>query len=290
MFGYVSAYTPELKLKEFELYRAAYCGVCRSLGKCTGCFSRLTLTWDSVFLFFLRSALTREPFTVRQRRCFVHPLSRRAVAERSPGLDYCACATAILVSGKLRDDKTDEHGAKRLRAALLSPFAAHAKKRADLPVLWERTDRMLSELSALEKEAGASFDAPAELSAQLTAELFAFGLPEGSAEERIARDIGHHLGKLVYAADAADDLREDAKRGRYNPYYALFGTAELGEGEKAVIRDALRLETAAVLRGLDLIDFTGIDGIRAILYNTVCEGVPRRTEKILTGPAGKEDQ
>jgi hypothetical protein len=26
MFGYVKAYIPELKIKEYELYRAGYCG------------------------------------------------------------------------------------------------------------------------------------------------------------------------------------------------------------------------------------------------------------------------
>ena len=290
MFGYVKAYTPELKVKEFELYRAAYCGVCRSMGKCTGCLSRLTLTWDSVFLFFLRSALTRTPFELHKRRCFLHPLSRRAVAEGSPELEYCARATAIMVAGKLKDDRKDERGAKRICASLLSPFSAHAKKRAALPLLAEHAEKLLGELSALEQENTASFDAPADLSARLTAQLFAFGLPDGSAEERIARDVGYHTGKLVYAADAADDLAEDVKKKRYNPYFSLFGTAALGEREKAIIRDALRCETDAIMRDLDLIDFSGIDGIRAILFNVIRYGIPRRTEEILTGnKAGKDD-
>ena len=31
MFGYVRPYKPELKVKEYELFRAAYCGLCWSL-------------------------------------------------------------------------------------------------------------------------------------------------------------------------------------------------------------------------------------------------------------------
>ena len=50
MFGYIRPVTAELKVKEYELYRAVYCGLCRSLGKCTGCASKLTLNYDFVFL------------------------------------------------------------------------------------------------------------------------------------------------------------------------------------------------------------------------------------------------
>ena len=32
MFGYVRIYKPELKIKDYEIYKAAYCSVCRALG------------------------------------------------------------------------------------------------------------------------------------------------------------------------------------------------------------------------------------------------------------------
>jgi hypothetical protein len=31
MFGYVRPYRDELKVKDYELYRAVYCGLCHSL-------------------------------------------------------------------------------------------------------------------------------------------------------------------------------------------------------------------------------------------------------------------
>ena len=33
MFGYIVVHKPELKVREYETYRASYCGLCHSLKK-----------------------------------------------------------------------------------------------------------------------------------------------------------------------------------------------------------------------------------------------------------------
>jgi len=290
MFGYIKAYTPELKLKEYDLYRAAYCGVCRSLGKCTGQCSRLCLTWDSVFMFLLRTALLKEPFEVKKMRCIVHPLKKRNVITVSPQADHAAKASAVLTYYKLKDDSRDERGAKKLIADIALPLAHHAKKRAALPELSATAEELLTGLSRMEKENTASFDAVADISAMLTAELFADGLQANSPEKRIAYDIGYHVGKYIYAADAIDDIYDDVKHGRYNPYAAMFGEKSLSNENVAVISDAVKCEINAVLRALDLIDFSGISGIKAILYNIVSFGMTEKAEELLTALSGKEQK
>ena len=55
MFGYVRTMDSELKVKEHELYKATYCGLCRSMGEVCGGSSRLTLSYDGVFLSLLRT-------------------------------------------------------------------------------------------------------------------------------------------------------------------------------------------------------------------------------------------
>ena len=57
MFGYIQPYIPNLTVGDYEYYRAAYCGLCRSMGKVCGSGSRLTLSYDGVFLALLRTAL-----------------------------------------------------------------------------------------------------------------------------------------------------------------------------------------------------------------------------------------
>ena len=79
MFGYVKPDIPELKVKDNELYKATYCGLCKTMGKCTGCISRLTLNYDFVFLALVRMVLENVKGNVRMRRCMLHPLKKRPV-------------------------------------------------------------------------------------------------------------------------------------------------------------------------------------------------------------------
>ena len=65
MFGYVRPYTPELLVKDNELYRATYCGLCRTMGKTTGKLSKLALSYDFVFLALLRFAVRGEKVEVK---------------------------------------------------------------------------------------------------------------------------------------------------------------------------------------------------------------------------------
>ena len=67
----------------------------------------------------------------------------------------------------------------------------------------------------------------------------------------------------------------------------MLGITKLDDTAKDMIRDALRCETGNVLKALDLIDFEGIEGIKAILYNIAYHGMAKRAEEILYGK--KED-
>ena len=65
MYGYVRTHAPELKVRQQEYYRAVYCGLCRTMGKCTGQCSRMTLSYDFTFFALVRMALTGERIEVR---------------------------------------------------------------------------------------------------------------------------------------------------------------------------------------------------------------------------------
>ena len=77
MLGYVRVKSQELRLREYDCYRALYCGLCKSMGKCTGQCSRMTLSYDFVFLAAVRIALTEEPLQIKKVRCLLHPIRRR---------------------------------------------------------------------------------------------------------------------------------------------------------------------------------------------------------------------
>ena len=49
MFGYVTAYKPELKIKDYEAYKGVYCTLCKEMGKEYGLLSRFLLSYDGAF-------------------------------------------------------------------------------------------------------------------------------------------------------------------------------------------------------------------------------------------------
>ena len=53
MFGYIIAEKSELRIKEYDMYKAVYCSLCKTLGKKYGVISRFTLSYDFTFLGLL---------------------------------------------------------------------------------------------------------------------------------------------------------------------------------------------------------------------------------------------
>ena len=46
MFGYIVMNKPEIKFKDFDLYRSFYCGLCRELKSKYGISGQISLTYD----------------------------------------------------------------------------------------------------------------------------------------------------------------------------------------------------------------------------------------------------
>ena len=296
MFGYVRTMDAELKVKEHELYRATYCGLCRSMGKCTGQCSRMTLNYDFVFLALTRYAISPCKVSFRARRCLAHPFVKRSSMEQNEILDYCSAASAILNYQKVLDDLNDEKGLKKLRAALLFPFVAYSRKKAikkdpALRQLDESISKKLESLSMIEKSEQIGVDIPAACFGDILGEIMSFGLD--GTDARIAFELGKHVGAWIYVADALDDMREDSKKGRYNPLLKLYGGRIPNGDELSMIYDATKNKLFAAESAFDLID-TDDEGIKNILSNILYIGIPKRTADIInsysskTTPKGKD--
>ena len=276
MFGYVREYPPELKLKHHVLYRAVYCGLCKSMGRCTGFCSRVTLSYDGVFLALVRMALEKTKPEIQPERCFLHPFKKHPMLRQNAVLAYSARVSALLVYGKVADDVADTRGAKRMLYRMAQPFAAHFQKKAGLEELRALVQQQLTQLSAYEAEPGDSFDKPADLFGVVCAECFSFGL-EGE-QKLLARTVGSHVGRWIYAADALDDFEKDRKCGTYNPFVRLYGT-ELSESVRKAIADSMKIELVSSGNAFDLMNFEDTD-IRTLLYHIVFEGMHKTTEDL----------
>ncbi len=276
MFGYVREYSPELKVKEYTLYKSVYCGLCKSMGKHCGNCSRLTLSYDMTFLAVFRMALLKTSYEVKKERCMMHPFKKRPVMKANEELEYSAKVSALLSYAKLKDDINDSKGIKRVVYKMLVPFFAYAKKRANAPDLYDKINEKLRALSKLENEKCASVDLPANVFGELTGEIFKYGLSEN--DKKLAQNVGYHTGKWIYACDALDDLKKDLKSGSYNPFLLLF-EEKMPENEVELIKSAFVDELAQIEKALDLVDYAD-DALKAILYNIVYEGMKRKSDSV----------
>lgn len=277
MFGYVKPVKEELLVKEYEFYRAVYCGVCRSMKKCTGALSNVLHSYDSVFLALVRMLyIPDEQIGAEKRRCIAHPMKRKNILKRNDATDYTARAFAILTYYKVKDDISDEGVAKKMATSLLTPIFSSAKNRAAMENIAAAAEEKLSAISKLERARVASVDEPAKLFGELLGAIFAEGL---DGDDRIINyTLGFHLGKFIYAADAAEDYERDRESGSYNPYVVAYDGKQLTKENRETIKCGLLLECKKLEGAVNLLPFGKRATIENIINNVIYLGLPKRIE------------
>lgn len=287
MFGYIRVNRNELRLREYEYYRATYCGLCRSMGKCTGQCSRMSISYDVAFLASVRLLLDDTSTELKRRNCVVHPFRKRAMMEPNDVLCFAANASLILAYEKCRDDVCDERGVRRLKARMRTGALRRGYKKASkaLPELSQCVRAHLTRLDEAERKRAPSVDAVASIFGELLADVFAHGL-EGN-DARLAGKIGYETGRFIYVLDALDDLAEDERRGRFNPFLLTYG-GMMSDEEKRGVRDALVTGLYDLERVFDLLPQRDDPTGREILNNILYLGMPEAIDKVITGH--KEDK
>ena len=192
MFGYVRPAADRLTQEQTDLFRSAYCGLCRTLGRRYALPARMILNYDLAFLAILLAG--GSGFSCARHRCPVHPIRGCPCGEENPALDAAADLSVILTWWQLRPD----------------------------------FDRLvqgcLGELAELERENCPSIDRPADTFARLLA-----GAAEEEPDpvrRRVLAQLLYHLGRWIYLTDAADDLAKDQRSGSYNPLPLRFSVQE----------------------------------------------------------------
>ena len=139
MFGYVVVNKPELKFREFDVYRAYYCGLCHSLSKRHGLSGQLTLSYDMTFLVILLSSLYEPEHNVTSKRCVVHPLRRQNIIS-SEFTDYVADMNVILSYFKCLDDWHDDRSVLKLAYSKLLKKGSIGKNLNNVHATSDSTD------------------------------------------------------------------------------------------------------------------------------------------------------
>ena len=227
MFGYVLPARCELKVRDFETYRAVYCGVCKQLGKSYGVFSRFLLNYDMVLVGLVADALTGEEGCYCVEGCFANPLAKRSTLHTTEGLKLASDGLVMLSWHKLRDNLADERLGKRVLYTLARPFLGRMYKKAATkkPHLAQLMTGQMARQAQLEADECASIDEICEPTALMCAAIFAEAA-QNEEQRRILYRLGLFAGQIVYLLDAAEDFEDDAKKGGYNVFIQQGLTAQ----------------------------------------------------------------
>ena len=290
MFGYVKPERSELLVREYEFYRATYCGICRAMKKYTGVLSNVSLSYDSVLLALVRmNFVEKDAIRAVRRRCIAHPVKPRGMLADNEAIEYTARAFALFTYYKVRDDISDGNFARRAAMRLALPVTGAAKRRSGLSSLSALMKEKLDEITECERKGTESVDIPAGLFGELLGEVFAHGL--SGSDKTVYYSFGYHLGKFIYATDAAEDYEADFKSGSYNPYTLIYKTPILSYENRQNIKCALLLECKKIEAAFNLMPFGNRATVENIVKNIIYLGLPARIaflDKAADGAEKKE--
>lgn len=217
MFGYIKICKPELKVKEYEVYRAVYCSLCKTLGKSYGLLPRLMLNYDFTFLALLNLSMRDGCEGFKAGRCAFNPLKKCSYCNDVAALDMPAAAAVIMTYYKIDDNVNDEHGIKRLGFVLLKfLYSSHFKKAAKkYPVIKEICSEYVGAQKQLEKLGCENLDEAADPTSMALDRIFSL-CSEDDSQKRVLSRLGYCMGRYIYLLDAACDLPRDMEKSEYN--------------------------------------------------------------------------
>lgn len=219
MFGYVKPETPYLYMKDDTLYKALYCGVCKSIGRTCTQSARLSLTYDIAFFSALVHNLANEDVKISPQRCVTHWFKKRPMVEKGDRLtDLSSAVNVELAYYKIKDDILDGNGGK---TKLLFFKGSHKKVLKTHPEISQIIEKNYLDLFTLEKQKCQSIDMISEPFAQMMCQLGEYALKDKFSDG--AKNLFYFLGKWIYLIDALDDYEKDVKEGSYNPLYYAYG-------------------------------------------------------------------
>lgn len=261
MFGFLSASPRLLTEEELSRYKAAYCGLCRTLKKSYGQLSRFTLNYDMTFLVLLLNSLYEPEEASGKNVCIAHPAEKRTWW-KSVYTDYAADMNIALSYLKCLDDWKDD---RKLLALSEAKFLekTYCGIKENYPRQCLAMESSLEALSELEKEGREDADAAAGAFGMLLGEVFIY---RDDIWHDMLYNTGCGLGRYIYLLDAVLDLERDHASGAYNPFKCYYGMSD----NEQRFRDILKLFLGDAVSAFNMLP---IVQDAQILKNILCIGL-----------------
>ncbi len=270
MFGYIRVFEGELKVKEYNHYRNAYCRLCRNIGFFSQ-IARLFLSYDMTFFSLLLDEQGYSDVACednRWTRC--HKLSVNCKkANTDEVYRYTAAASVVLIYEKVIDDIKDGNRLAHFVRVLLS---RGYRKAAELfPDTANKTRKAMEKYYALENEKSDAFSLAEEFGNVMSDLASTVDFVEDDAIKQIFEKVFNRVGAAVYLIDAIDDISKDKKSGNYNPILQL--------GEDRAVAQSKALEYLGEAERL--IELLPYRSSIPIIRNIIHYGMPFQLNKAL---------
>ncbi|MEI6100703.1 MAG: DUF5685 family protein [Eubacteriales bacterium] len=273
MFGYIHPRKCELRVHEYETYKAYYCGLCKTLLHTYSAAATAVVNFDCTFLYLLGDSLASSENQLTRCKCLLHPVERK-MQITVPAAAYPAAVNVLLAYYKIKDDVADG----KAQMALVQPFLVSASHRAarEYPATDQFIKTMNDELGRIQAAHSGSIDEAAHPFAHLLGTLFR----ELSVDEsENLYGLGYNLGRWIYIIDAADDIQKDIKNGSYNVFAEKYGDA----GHPGIRREAEFNLFFSLAKASEAYARMSLLKNKGILDNILYLGLKERTNIVLKG-------
>lgn len=277
MFGYVIPDKQNMYIKDFNVFQAFYCGLCKTLGETGSQITRLCTNYDVTFYNVLIHSLANLDVKFERKLC-VYNGKKKVVVSTDDLSKKMADIAVMLVYYNAEDDVTD---GKKSRILIKWRLALRKRKAAKrLPEIDEMMKKSFSSLNALEKQKCDRIDRVADTFATLMRDITRSLIKT----DDVIDTFTYNLGRLVYLLDAVDDVEKDQKKNRYNPLLLNYG--ECTNKQDYFVKNADELsfllkstynKMVGSYNAMNIVKYEGV------LSNTVYLGIKMQMERLLKG-------
>lgn len=282
MFGYVTPCKMELKIKDYEKFKAYYCGLCKTIKSNYGNLPRAVLNYDMTFLAILLHSLDDDNPSYVKEHCMVHPIGKKVIMVKNSPLEYAAFCNITLAYFKLLDNVTDD---KSLKSKVLSNFLKKYIKKpcGKFSINIQYIEKKLNDLYSLEKnKACMNIDEISHPFADLIGYILSSYVEDDDSNKYNLYNLGYNLGKWIYIIDAWDDLEKDMKGEKYNPINSILNKDNKNyEDLKKEISE--RIDFILTMCGTHCLNFLNklhIKKNEELLYNILQYGLMEKMDKV----------
>ncbi|MGI6701741.1 MAG: DUF5685 family protein [Christensenellales bacterium] len=283
MFGYIVPDKPNMYMKDYSLYRAFYCSICKYTGKKFGQLMRFNTNYDITFIAILLHNILDEKVELNSEICVLNPLVKKSVVKPNRLIEKSVNLNLLLLDYKLSDDIIDTG---RIRKKLIKFLIRRKVRKAAraCPEIHQRIIQAIKEQIQVESAKTASVDKAAHPFASMMKDIIKI-LTADKYDDYIGNII-YQLARFIYISDAYDDFEKDISNGEFNPLVCCFQDAKTKEELQVKHREETEYMFKSayneIKRNYEFVNFSLSEGI---ITNILWYGLKESMNKTLNNRA-----